>query len=392
MNPEIENIKSQYLNLLVNGANLSELCTLTAKFVANPVAILITSNSIIASSPDFSADLIEEYTNSGKHITVQEIEAEEKTFNEVLITGHTGIYIWRYSRYNHMSCGCIYNKTYVAWLDCPIVNDLPNRLKMDIFEIAAQVFVIALQINGLVRRNMQKPMQEFLTVLLNGSVNQNIYIRKMINMTIPRFQLIWLSPKNNKPSYTQLFSQLTDFCAKLPNWWCVDHDAGFVILLDAAENTALGKLHKTVGQHLRICVSDEFNDLKEIGDHLQLTQMALFYANKNPSSDNIINVDSYKAIIAYAYAFDNSKLNIFNSDILRTIHQYDKEHNSRYLETLEACYRYRMDFDEISRKLYLHKNTIHYRVKRLKELFGVDFQDIPQAANLYLALQVGERE
>ena len=392
MDFEKENIKSQYLGFLINGANLSELCALTARFMENPVVILIPTKTIIAHSPDFSADLIEEFTNSGKHITVQEIETEEKAFNEALITGQAGIYHWRYSRYNHLSCGCIYNKTHVAMLDCPIINGLPDRSKMDIFEFSAQVFVTALQINGYVSRNIKQPMQEFLTVLLNGAENQKTYVRNMNFKTIPSFQLIWLAPKKTKISFMQLFSQLSNFCSAQRNWWCVEHDAGFVLLLDAAENAALGKLHKTVGQHLQICVSDVFDDLKEIGDQLQLTQLALFYANKNPSSDSIVNVDSYKAIIAYTYAFENSKLDIFDSNILRTIRQYDKEHNSHYIETLVACYRYRMDFDEISRKLYLHKNSIRYRVQRLKELFGVDFQNIPQAVNLYLTLWARECE
>ena len=392
MELEIENIKSQYLVLLINGANLPELCALTARIMENPVVILIPTKTIIAHSPDFSSDLIEEFTNSGKHITSQEIEAEDKAFNEALATGQAGIYHWQYSRYNHLSCGCIYNKTHVAMLDCPIIIDMPDRRKMDIFEFAAQVFATALQINGYVSENMKQPMQEFLTVLLNGAENQKIFVRKTNYKTIPRFQLVWLAPNKTKLSVVRLFSQLRDFCAAQHNWWCVEHDAGFVLLLDAAENAALGKLHEAVGQHLQICVSDEFDDLKEIGDHLQLAQLALFYANKDLSSDSIVNVDSYKAIIAYTYALDNSKLNIFDSNILRTIRQYDKKHNSHYIETLKACYRYRMDFDEISRKLYIHKNTIRYRVQRLKELFDVDFQDIPQAVNLYLTLLAKESE
>jgi hypothetical protein len=396
MEPEIENIMSKYAVLLINGANLPELCTLTSLIMENPVVILIPTKTIIAHSSDFSSDLVEEFTSSGKHMTLQENEAEYTAFNEALATGKAGIYHWRYSRYNHLSCGCIYKKNHVAMLDCPIINDMPDRRKMDIFEFAAQVFVIALQINGYISENIKQPMEEFLTVLLNDTENQKKYVRKAYYYTIPRYQLVWLAPNKTNLSVMQLFSQLRDFCAAQRNWWCVEHDDGFVLLLDAAENAALGQLHKAVGQHLQICVSDEFGDMKEIRDHLQLAQLALFYVNKSlysdSSSDSIVYVDSYKAIIAYTYALENSKLNIFDSNILRTIRQYDKDHNSQYIETLKACYRYRMDFDEISRKLYIHKNTIRYRVKQLKELFDVDFQDIPQTVNLYLTLLVKEYE
>lgn len=388
----LETVKCQYLKLLNEGADLTKLCTQTAHYIGNPVALSIHTKTILAMSPDYSEDLLEENMLFRKHSSDQEITALDKTFNEDFVTGKARVYLWPYCRHKQINCGCVFNNTIIAVLIVPIVNEMPDQLRMDVCEIAAQVFVTALQLNGYFQKNEYKPMQQFLNGLLNGTISrdyQMMFFRGSDNETINRFRVIWLEGVNRKD---QLKSKVMDFCASRKNWWCVSYFEGYVILLDAAYADAVGQLQSAVRGHLRICASDEFSDLNETKTQVNLARLALHYASLDDNSEDIVYVDEYKAHLAYAYAYVNSGMDIFQNNTVEAIDQYDNAHNTKYLETLKAYLRFNQDCGKMAKNLYLHKNTIVYRMKRLNELFNVDFTDCRQLVNLYLSLWIKEHD
>ncbi|WP_406676253.1 PucR family transcriptional regulator [Moorella sp. ACPs] len=88
--------------------------------------------------------------------------------------------------------------------------------------------------------------------------------------------------------------------------------------------------------------------------------------------------------------FNNGEqeLEDYYEETLGVIQKYDAEHNTALMETL-ATYLYASgDYNRAAENMYIHVNTLRYRLKKIEELLGQDLRRIDVLVNLYTALQV----
>ncbi|WP_438823690.1 helix-turn-helix domain-containing protein [Bacillus sp. JJ1764] len=55
-----------------------------------------------------------------------------------------------------------------------------------------------------------------------------------------------------------------------------------------------------------------------------------------------------------------------------TLLNYDKENNTDYYETLQAYLLNRQNLNETANQLFIHRNTIKYRLNKINELSKID--------------------
>jgi Regulator of polyketide synthase expression len=70
------------------------------------------------------------------------------------------------------------------------------------------------------------------------------------------------------------------------------------------------------------------------------------------------------------------------------IHRHDREHGTDYIRTLYAYLRLGRSIQLAADALHVHRNTMYHRISRLKELFGVDFDDLGLVLKLLMSMQV----
>ena len=79
------------------------------------------------------------------------------------------------------------------------------------------------------------------------------------------------------------------------------------------------------------------------------------------------------------------------SDVKRQIvrHTFQRilDHPQRelYLETLDAYFKNNMNMGETAQKLYIHRNTLQHRLKRIEELTGYCVYQLDDILTLRLA-------
>lgn len=84
---------------------------------------------------------------------------------------------------------------------------------------------------------------------------------------------------------------------------------------------------------------------------------------------------------------DQALLENFVQSVLGEVIQYDKEHSSQLLETLYVLIQTGYNFKETASKLYIHYNTLRYRVSRLKD-FGFDLKHDLRVADIIFAYHI----
>ena len=85
----------------------------------------------------------------------------------------------------------------------------------------------------------------------------------------------------------------------------------------------------------------------------------------------------------------NSELRSFYQEYLGRLSEYDQKHEGELLQTLKAYLRYNT-MAETARAIHVHRNTLLYRLERIREITGFDIEDGEMRLTLHLALLAGE--
>ncbi|WP_148573464.1 PucR family transcriptional regulator [Nocardioides caldifontis] len=73
--------------------------------------------------------------------------------------------------------------------------------------------------------------------------------------------------------------------------------------------------------------------------------------------------------------------------LLGPILDYDEAHDAQLLRSLQVYFEVNRSWQEGSRRLDVHKQTLVYRIRKIEELTGVDLRDFGVQAELYMALK-----
>ena len=67
------------------------------------------------------------------------------------------------------------------------------------------------------------------------------------------------------------------------------------------------------------------------------------------------------------------------------IRQYDRKYNTQYLYTLKMWLENRMDYIATAKSLNLHRNSLYYRMQRIRDLFDLELDKLNIDVQLYLS-------
>lgn len=96
----------------------------------------------------------------------------------------------------------------------------------------------------------------------------------------------------------------------------------------------------------------------------------------------------YKELGAYQLLLSivdkNAKRNYYNS-VLGKLEQYDKDNKTNYLEFLCTFLDNNCSINATADKMFVHRNTIVYKINKIEELLDRDLSDMEVRVELYLA-------
>ncbi len=82
---------------------------------------------------------------------------------------------------------------------------------------------------------------------------------------------------------------------------------------------------------------------------------------------------------------DKALLREMSRDLLRPLISYDEKHDSQYVETLETYLALEGSFLAMSEKMFIHRNTLMYRINKIKKILGTDLSTAEEKLNYQIA-------
>ena len=99
--------------------------------------------------------------------------------------------------------------------------------------------------------------------------------------------------------------------------------------------------------------------------------------------------DYLQALSGGMYPHTAFRLKLYES-LLVPLLRYDEQHNAQLAPTLRYYLFHMNSLQETARAMYAHRNTVSYRINKIKEITGADFDDAVVCFDYMLAYYVGD--
>lgn len=129
--------------------------------------------------------------------------------------------------------------------------------------------------------------------------------------------------------------------------------------------------------HFYMIISSKINDLYPIST-IYKDEVKVLKLLEDSIKDYILyDLNNYLPLLPLISLNNEELLNFINKNI-SDIYHYDLEFKTNFLDTLYIYLVTNKSLIETSKRLFVHKNTITYRLEKIKELFGVEYDDYNQ--------------
>ncbi|TET52908.1 MAG: hypothetical protein E3J54_05515, partial [Actinobacteria bacterium] len=108
---------------------------------------------------------------------------------------------------------------------------------------------------------------------------------------------------------------------------------------------------------------------------------------KKGATSSFKEIGTYK-LLATMLDSNFKELNDFYQDTLASLIDYDKEHDSELVKTLDEFFKNNENINDAAKALFAHRHTVRYRLERIKKLTGLDINVSDDKERLALGLKL----
>ena len=176
-----------------------------------------------------------------------------------------------------------------------------------------------------------------------------------------------------------------------------------VIIFNRAEENCMNRLNKAVkeiqevikkridGLSVSVGIGNSYKDLKMMKQSLNEAELAIDSAKCQGLDDTITK---YKDIGIYGLLFsikNKTVLENYFTQVLGPIsNNDDKSKDTNLLQILEMYLNENCNITVTAEKLFLHRNTLKYKIKKIEELLNCDLHNFDDCMKVKIALYINK--
>lgn len=152
------------------------------------------------------------------------------------------------------------------------------------------------------------------------------------------------------------------------------------------------RIKNTISQQIKfkvtIGIGEYHEDIRGISKSFKEATQALDVGTKLEGAGDIYHVDNLGVGKLLAEIKGESQQEFMEKTIYSTKNNKDKKINETLLETLKAFFDNNLSISKTAQVIYVHRNTLLYRLRRVKEITGLDPKKFDDAVQLRIALKM----
>lgn len=225
--------------------------------------------------------------------------------------------------------------------------------------------------------------QNILADLADGASEEEAIQRiRSANLQFPRYMRAMVVKnsyfRGSNYLYSTLLPRLSQLLPETPKFI---KNGNVVILLEVLSTGKLDEelysqlLDLTKEQSLRVGISNCFTQPSAFSVYYQQALQAQAVAKQSQDMYGMFFFSDCAFFVMLNNAENKDFLRQMCLPILEEIDKYDTEKKSELYNTLRVYAQTGFNKNKTAEIMYLHRNTINYRIQQLEDLFGIDFSD-----------------
>lgn len=384
----------ELLKASLAGTSFAHLVELAASYLNNPLVVIDNSFNIIAYSKNLqSTDFIWLEAVSRGYITI-EFGATLNNWDELVAPDQNYFDVSQISAKTRRFIRLKYQNRLVGYL-----NILEEYTPLTQLDDKVYLFVAALLTKELLFNFQQLNLdnfcireEEILMELLQDRFADRVhFISRIQGCSLDHNYLFHLGciDFQHYVSYNAHRSLIQESLqAYIPESTSVFYDKQLVILMKSEEECDYQKLNQFLhNSSLTMGISDPFEDLYQLKIYLKQAQAALRLGALVYQDSQISFYERCKPYHMFE-RFETNELLRFCHHLVLKLKHYDEKNDTSYVETLRAYLLFQKSIQKTANYLYVHRNTINYRIQKIKEIMGVDLDQYDLDAHMLQSCEI----
>lgn len=367
--------KIQLMDMIISGKSFQEIIDELEKILDNPIRFSDDLATIHICSPNYPKSDLEQLLNYRFGGNTEDYY--NCIIRPFLDNVHTAILESPSLDKRRIISLCKKDERLIGNICIPEIDRPLESFDMELIHMIADILAIPAILNEVVE--VDSMSEKKLKLLLNTNIISQPHLKIITQGTImdkiKNFAIIYARFEYSIDSYFLLrIKQL------FTDSWININDKEFIILYDSAKNrfdqlNQYTQLYKILDDFSGYCcISDEFYNLREAKKQFERTRSALTFAHGGKK--RILYLNDYKFHVFYTEIekpFDYCLEFVDNR--ITHLDKYDSENNTEYLHTIKEYLKSNYNVNETAKTLNVHKNTVIYRLSKIKELFSLNLNN-----------------
>lgn len=381
----------ELLKLKAQKAPVSDFLSITDQVMQNPVAV---------STPDF---YVIGYTDNGTYEmdpvwrNMVENNTERKPLEEPYFNAITGKPVRELT-----SSPQLVRNVYPGGADVIMMYIMCNEERLGILTILTEnteMTEVDMQLASFFAEHLDgakellesaqiRPQAHLLQSLLDGEISALDVEDRVCSYIRPPWRLLYVSNTKRDDSISRKSLAAR---AERNQKCCMSaiYENGIILLISGNEfDVNLTSFTPLIDANLmNIGVSTPFSDLSDIGTVCQ----QVFYIKSNTRGNpGIYCFENYTIKYSMEMLRKNAMCEMLIHPAFHILEDYDRRNGSELLNTLKVYLRTELSSQKTAELLFLHPNSMKYRLKRIRELSGLTLTDGDELNRLRLSLWLSE--
>lgn len=166
-------------------------------------------------------------------------------------------------------------------------------------------------------------------------------------------------------------------------------DTGTMEPLTSCVQESIQDVASTCHILLKTGVSDVICSYSEMKDAYYDARDALLIGKKLNDPGDIYPIQKYRLEQSFSQYRGNQRMQAYYDDTIGALTAYDLQNHAELLKTLEVLVQCLGNKTKAAERLYLHRNTLQYRIRKIEELTGISLNDGENLLRMAMILKIG---
>ena len=386
----MNNIYEEMFKIFIKARNLNEIIEGIYSITGNPIAVINSDFQLVAY---YSPFLFEDETrNESIKIGYLNFATYKKIRESLSIDENYKIVTTLSSNRRLIANIKDQNNKFIAFLIILEVETKLEDISKEFVDILSKLINKYLLDQTFVKTN--DTLSTFLSSLLNNTfTDKTIFLQKIkdfkIDLKKPYYLLIL--------DYNEQFNESTKaevetfFASILGNNIVTTtyKNADYVLLIN---NSIDGQTNDKINDFLfkmrfYMIKSNRIVDLFSLSNIFNEVYKLFQLLEKTIEEYILFDVENYLSFLPLINYRNEELINFINPDIYQ-IFLYDQANKTEFIDTIYVYLLTNKSLNESAKKLYVHKNTITYRLDKIYELFKVEFSNYNRNMNYIFSINI----